>query len=60
MIHAPIPVSQLAFELGFDDPACFCRFKVQTPDRTFSERLPGAGATEVVSPKPKRPESRFG
>jgi AraC family transcriptional activator of pobA len=26
LVHVPLPVSQLAFELGFDDPAYFCRF----------------------------------
>jgi AraC family transcriptional activator of pobA len=26
LVHVPLPVSRLAFELGFDDPAYFCRF----------------------------------
>lgn len=26
LVHAPIPVSKLAFDLGFNDPAYFCRF----------------------------------
>jgi AraC family transcriptional activator of pobA len=41
LIHAPIPVSELAFALGFDDPAYFCRFfKRQTglSPRAYRER----------------------
>ena len=26
LVHVAAPVSRLAFELGFDDPAYFCRF----------------------------------
>jgi AraC family transcriptional regulator, transcriptional activator of pobA len=26
LFHVAAPVSKLAFELGFDDPAYFCRF----------------------------------
>ena len=39
-----MPVSQLAFELGFDDPAYFCRFfKRQTglSPRAYRERAQG-------------------
>ena len=44
LVHVAMPVSQLAFELGFDDPAYFCRFfKRQTglSPRAYRERAQG-------------------
>ena len=48
LVHMAAPVSKLAFELGFEDPAYFCRFfKKQTglSPRAYRERA-AAGMQE--------------
>jgi AraC family transcriptional activator of pobA len=45
LVHVAAPVSQLAFALGFEDPAYFCRFfKRQTgySPRQYRQRMAGA------------------
>ena len=44
LVHVVVPVSKLAFELGFDDPAYFCRFfkrHTGVSPREYRQRLAG-------------------
>lgn len=46
LVHVAAPVSSIAFELGFEDPAYFCRFfkrHVGAGPRAYRERLRGPG-----------------
>lgn len=62
LVHVAAPVSRLAFELGFEDPAYFCRFfKRQTglSPRAYRERAAQARAEQppllspAASPAPR-------
>ena len=53
LVHVAAPVSRLAFELGFEDPAYFCRFfKRQTglSPRAYRERAAQARAEQQPMP----------
>ena len=45
LVHVAAPVSRLAFELGFDDPAYFCRFFKRHTGLAPSDYRAGATAT---------------
>ena len=53
LVHIAAPVSKLAFELGFEDPAYFCRFfKRQTGLSPRAYRVRAAQAQQADTTLP--------